>query len=317
MRLVYLGSGEFGVPCLEAMVDSDHELCMIVTQPPHPCGRGRKLRATAAARWAESRGVPCVGCENVNSPEMVEQLAACRPDVMVVIACGQKIGPTLVAMPPKGAINVHASLLPKFRGAAPINWAIVRGETHTGISIITLADKIDAGDVLGQAETLIGTHETAGELHDRLAQLSAPLLMETLSQLETGTATYTAQDRALATFAPKLQKSDGFLDFAKPAQALARITRGFWPWPGASACHISAKTGKSTHVVIALADVIWASGAKDQAPGEFDEDLNVVCGEGKLGIMRIKPAGSGLMDFKDFINGWRVSPGDRFVKVAP
>ena len=250
MRIVYLGSGEFGVPCLQGLFESEHKLCMVVTQPAQPCGRGRKLRATAVARWAETRGIPCVGTENVNSPEMVEKIAACRPDALVVIACGQKIGPTLVTMPSRGAINVHASLLPKLRGAAPINWAIIRGETHTGISIITLAEKIDAGDVLGQTETLIGTHETAGQLHDRLAVIAVPLLMETLYQLESGKATYTAQDRTLATFAPKLQKSDGYLDFTESAQVLSRRMRGFWPWPGASARYISAETGKATQVVI-------------------------------------------------------------------
>ena len=134
------------------------------------------------------------------------RIAACRPEVIVVIAFGQKIGKEVVALPPKGAINVHASLLPKYRGAAPINWAIVRGETHTGISIITLADKIDAGDILAQAQTEIGPQETAGELHDRLAQLAAPLLLETLAALEAGTATYTKQNDAEATFAPKLRK---------------------------------------------------------------------------------------------------------------
>ena len=148
-----------------------------------------------------------VETDNVNAPEMVQRIVACRPEVIVVIAFGQKIGKELVALPPKGAINVHASLLPKYRGAAPINWAIVRGETHTGVSIITLADKIDAGDILAQARTEIGPQETAGELHDRLAQLVAPLLLlETLAALEAGAATYTKQNDAEATFAPKLQE---------------------------------------------------------------------------------------------------------------
>lgn len=314
MRIVYLGSGEFGVPCLQGLFESEHELCMAVTQPAQPCGRGRKVRATSVACWCEHRGVSCLCTPNVNAPEMVERIAVCRPDVLVVIACGQKIGPELVNLPTKGAINVHASLLPKLRGAGPINWAIVRGETHTGITIITLAEKIDAGDMLGQAETLIGTHETAGQLHDRLSVIAVPLLLETLDKLEAGTATYIPQDSSLATFAPKLCKSDGFLDFTQPAHVLSRKMRGFWPWPGASARYVSAKTGKVTPVVISLADVLWAE-AEGQEPGTFDRDLNVVCGEGKLAVMRIKPAGSGLMAFKDFINGYHVAPGDRLVKM--
>ena len=315
MKIVYFGSGKFGVPSLEALRTSSHDLLFVATQPPHPFGRGRKLRATAVAQWAESRGVECIGTENVNTPEMIERLTACQPDVMVVIACGQKISQTLIDLPGKGAINVHASILPKYRGAAPINWAIVRGETRTGVSIITLADKIDAGDVLGEAETSIGPHETAGELHDRLAALSAPLLLETLDKLEGGTATYTPQNHDEATFAPKLSKADGFLDFSLPADVLAWKTRGFWPWPGATALYVSAQTGKSTRVGIAVADVLWTTGTSKLEPGTFDDDLNVVCSKGKLAILKIKPAGAGLMTFADFINGWRVQPGDKLVRV--
>ncbi len=177
MNLVYLGSGEFGVPCLDALKASAHHLCLVVTQPANPAGRGRKPQPTPVAQWAGEHGVPFVETDNVNSPGVVQRIADCRPDVIVVIAFGQKIGKEVVALPPKGAINVHASLLPKYRGAAPINWAIIRGETQTGNSIITLADKIDAGDILAQAQTEIGPQETAGELHDRLAQLAAPLLL--------------------------------------------------------------------------------------------------------------------------------------------
>lgn len=317
MNVVFLGSGEFGVGCLDALKASGHTLSLVVTQPPKASGRGRKPCSTAVGCWAKAHSVPCEETENVNAPEMVAQIAACRPDVMVVIACGQKVGKELVALPPKGAVNVHASLLPKYRGAAPINWAIIRGETHTGNSIITLAERIDAGDILAQSQTLIGVHETAGELHDRLAQMAAPLLLETLTQIEAGTATYTRQDDAEATFAPKLRKSDGLLDFGEPAEVLARKVRGFWPWPGASACYVSAETQKSTRVTLALADVIWGPNPPPSIPGTFDEDLNVVCAKGKLSIMKIKPAGSALMAFRDFVNGWRVRPGDRLVKVEP
>jgi len=317
MKIVYLGSGQFGLPCLDALEASRHELSLLVTQPPRGSGRGRRKCSTPVACWARGRERPCTETENVNRPEQVEQIAACRPDVIVVIAFGQKIGPELVALPPGGAINVHASLLPKYRGAAPINWALVHGETRTGISIITLADKIDAGDVLNQSATEIDQHETAGQLHDRLAQMAGPVLLDTLAQLEAGTATYTRQDDAEATHAPKLRKADGTLDFGEPAALLSRKVRGFWPWPGASACHLSQETGKSTRVTLARADVIWGSNPTGSIPGTFDEDLNLLCGEGKLSIMNLKPAGSHLMEFRDFINGWRVRPGDRLTKVDP
>jgi methionyl-tRNA formyltransferase len=320
MNIVYLGSGEFGVPCLEAIKASGHNLRLVLTQPTNPAGRGRKPQPTPVAHWAQEHGVDFIETENVNADEgaamsMLLSWVYGELDVMVVIAFGQKIGKELVALSPKGAINVHASLLPKYRGAAPINWAIIRGETHTGVSIITLADKIDAGDILAQARTEIGPQETAGGLHDRLAQLAAPLLLETLAALEAGTATYTKQNNAEATFAPKLRKSDGFLDFHEPAEVLARKIRGLTPWPGAAACFTSAQTQKSTRVVLVSAEVTPGSGATQLAPGTFDQERAVVCGEGRLSLQKIKPAGSGLMSFHAFVNGWHVQPGDRLTKI--
>lgn len=315
MNIAYLGSGEFGLPCLEAIKASHHEFSLVVTQPAQPSGRGRKPRPTHVAHWADAHAEPFLETDNVNAPEMIAKIADSAPEVMVVIAFGQKVGRTLVELPLKGAINVHASLLPKLRGAAPINWAIIRGETETGLSIITLAERMDAGDVLAQCSTPIDVLETAGELHDRLAHLAAPLLLETLDKIEKGQATYTEQDELEATCAPKLRKSDGFLDFSQPAFILADQIRGFWPWPGASARFVSGKTGKTTRVTLALAEVIWGETAGSIAPGTFDDDLNVICGDGKLSIMKLKPAGAGLMTLGDFVNGWRVQPGDRFVKV--
>jgi len=331
MNIVYLGSGEFGVPCLDALKASSHNLCLLATQPANPAGRGRKPQPTPVAQWAAAQGVSLVETENVNAPEVVQRIAACRPEVIVVIAFGQKIGKEVVALPAKGAINVHASLLPKYRGAAPINWAIIRGETHTGVSIITLADKIDAGDILAQAQTEIGPQETAGQLHDRLAQSGAPLLLlETLAALAAGAAMYTKQDDAEATFAPKLRKSDGFLDFHEPAEVLARKIRGLTPWPGAAARFTSGQTQKSTRVVIESAEVLSrvegvppsnrGPDARDTATprevGTFDRERAVVCGVGRLSIHKIKPAGSGLMSFHAFVNGWHVQPGDRLTKIV-
>ena len=315
MNIAYLGSGEFGIPCLDALKASHHEVSLVVTQPAQPSGRGRIPRPTPVARWAESHAEPFLETSKVNAPEIINRIAASRLDCLVVIAFGQKIGTTLVALPPKGAINVHASLLPKFRGAAPINWAIIRGESETGLSIITLAERMDAGDILAQRRTAIDVHETAGELHDRLARMAASLLLDTLDRIDAGTATYTEQDEFLASRAPKLKKADGFLDFTQPAYVLADRIRGFWPWPGASACFQSTATGKTSRVTLALADVIWGVSSGSSVPGTFDEDLNVICGDGKLSIMKIKPAGAGLMTFGDFINGWRVQPGDRLVPV--
>ena len=311
MNIVFLGSGEFGIPCLDALGHSGHQVRLIVTQPPHPAGRGRKLNPTPVAQWAQDASVPCL-----EAADVLGRISACTPDLIVVIAFGQKIGQKLIHTAPHAAINVHASLLPGLRGAAPINWAIINREKVTGVSIITLADKMDAGDVLAQSETPIAPQESAGELHDRLAQISAPLLRDTIDRIAAGTAGFTPQDHALATLAPKLKKADGFLDFqAEPEDVCARI-RGFWPWPGASALYVSKDSGKSVRVTIAQATVVAPADRQERRPGEFDRHLYVRCGSGALCIEKMKPAGSPLMDFKDFVNGRQTEPGDALQTLA-
>jgi methionyl-tRNA formyltransferase len=315
MRIVYLGGGEFGIQCLNALAQSSHSLNFIVTQPPRQAGRGRKPTPTPVADWAKTHSTPFIEVEDVNAPQMLQKIAGCKPDLIVVAAFGQKIGSALINLPPKGTINVHASLLPKYRGAAPINWAIINGETETGVCIITVAEKMDAGEILGRVATNIEPDETAGQLHDRLARLAAPLLLETLGKIANGTEIYTTQDHSKATLAPKLKKSDGFLDFAEPADVLQREIRGFWPWPGASAIYLSQKTAKSLRVTIAMAQVVQISNPARLQPGTFNENLNVLCGKDALKIVRIKPDGSALMDFKDFVNGRQTRPGDRLVAI--
>ncbi|MHC4528571.1 MAG: methionyl-tRNA formyltransferase [Planctomycetota bacterium] len=315
MKVVYLGSGQFGLDCLNAISESAHGLDFIVTQLPLPAGRGKKNRPTPVARWSHDHSVPFLETDNVNALPVVQQIAEIGPDLILVIAFGQKVGNELIDLPPKGAINVHGSLLPKYRGAAPINWAIINGETKTGISIIALAEKMDAGDIIAQAETNIGTDESAGELHDRLAQIAAPLLIKTLDQIESGAAVYARQDHSKATLAPKLKKSDGFLDFADAAHVLRREILGLWPWPGAAAVYLSKTSGKSQRVIVAMAHVAQTSKASTLAPGTLDENLNIVCGKDALKITQIKPAGASLMNFKAFVNGRQTRPGDAFSKI--
>jgi len=315
MKIVYLGSGEFGIDCLNALGQSSHSLELIVTGSAHPAGRGRKRQPTPVACWAETHSVPSIETEDVNAPEVIEKIAASQPQLIVAIAFGQKIGSDLIKLPPKGAINVHASLLPKYRGAAPVNWAIINGETETGVSIITLAEKMDAGPICAQAETEILADETAGQLQVRLARMAAPLLIETINKIADGSIVYTEQDHSRATLAPKLKKSDGFLDFNESARSLARKILGFWPWPGASAIYVSKKTGKRKRVTIAKASVVESSNPAKLPVGTLDENLFCLCGEDALRIMKIKPAGSHLMDFKDFVNGRATQPGDLFMKI--
>ena len=315
MKIVYLGSGQFGIECLNALNSSDHNVQLVVTQPPNPAGRGRKPNPTPAARWANTNSIPFIETDNANTPEMIEKIAAYKPDLIVVIAFGQKVGNDLINLPPKSAVNVHGSLLPKYRGAAPINWAIINGETETGISIITLAQKMDAGCILGQSKTDVAPDETAGSLHDKLAQIAAPLLLKTIDQIADGSVVYIQQDQSKATLAPKLKKSDGYIDFNESARSLEQKIRGFWPWPGASASYLSKKTSKSIRVSIAAAQVVETLNPTGLSAGTLDENLNVICGKEALKIAKIKPAGSPLMDFKDFSNGRQTQPGDLFIKI--
>jgi methionyl-tRNA formyltransferase len=314
MKIVYLGSGEFGIPGLNALVESSHDLQFIVTQPRRASGRGRKPVPTPVAQWASTNSRTFIETENINTPQIANKIAGLKPDLIVVIAFGQKIGNDLINLPSKGAINVHASLLPKYRGAAPINWAIINGETETGVTIITLAEKMDAGQILSMEKTEILADETAGQLHDRLAHIAAPLLLKTLDHIADGTITYTEQDHSKATLAPKLKKSDGFLDFNEPAEVLARKIRGLWPWPGASAFYSSKKTQKSIGVTIAMAEVVKDSNLSGLPTGTLDENLNIICGRDSLKITKIKPDSSRLMEFVDFVNGQHLSAGDMFMK---
>ena len=315
MKIVYLGSGEFGINCLKSLLKSGHNLDLILTQPPHPAGRGRALRPTPVADWAKNHSLTIIETQDVNSPEIIEEIASLQPELVVVIAFGQKVGNQLIALPEKGTINVHASLLPKYRGAAPINWAIVNGESETGISIISLVEEIDAGPVLAQAKTNIAVDETAGLLHDRLAEMAAPLLLETVDKIADGSIMYNEQDSSKLSRAGKLKKTDGFLDFSESAESLRRKILGFWPWPGASAYYISVKSTKRHHVTIAGAETVEISKPANLKPGTIDEDMNVICGRGALKITRIKPAGGRLMDFEDFVNGRQTLPGDLFAKI--
>lgn len=315
MRIVYFGSSSFGIPSLRALGESGHDLVGIFTQPARPAGRHKTPKPTAVAEWAKGNSIACSEAENINTRRNLAAVAACRADLLVVIAFGQKISREVIDLHPKGAINVHASLLPRYRGAAPINAAIMEGETETGVSIITLADRMDAGFVLGQVKTDIAPDDTAESLHDKLAKLSRRVLMETIYKIEAGTAVYSRQDESRVSFAYKLRKSDGFIDWSRPAEEIANLARGLWSWPGAQTDYVSAKTSKCCRVTIAQACAVPAACSAPGTYGLLDEDLNVICGKDRLKILKIKPAGSGLMDFKDFVNGKATSPGDLFMAI--
>jgi len=207
MRIVFAGSGSFGLPSLHALVECGQEVVLILTQPDRPSGRGRLVRIGPVKRFARERGIPMLRSENVNTASVVRRVRSVRPQLLLVIAFGQKIGPKLIEMPTYGAVNLHGSLLPKYRGPAPINWAIINGETDTGLTVIAMTDQIDAGDILGQRATPIGPNETAGQLHDRLAELGARLVTETVQEIPLDEVERRRQNESQATLAPRLTRS--------------------------------------------------------------------------------------------------------------
>ncbi len=315
MRIVYFGSGRFGIDCLQALLAGRHRLLAVFTPPARPAGRSRQPKPTDVADWCKENNVPCHPAQDVNSPESLEHIRTIDGQLLVVIAFGQKVSPQVIELFPKGAINVHASLLPKYRGAAPINHAIINGENETGVSIITLAERMDAGLILAQKETTINPDDDFQTLHDRLAAISAPLLIETIDAIESGSAQSRRQDESRVSKAPKLKKEDGFIDWSLPAEAIVNKIRGLWPWPGAGAVYVCGSTGKSWRVIIAKAATVKRLGKTADLVGALDEYLDVICGRDALKIETLKPAGSGLMDFQAFVNGRSTGAGDLFLPL--
>ena len=314
MKIVYLGSGAFGIDSLNALLNSKHTIDLVVTQPAKAAGRGRKTKPTDVAIWANDNGIDVIETANAAEPDILNQIRDRNPDIIVVIAFGQRICSELIDLPPKGMINVHGSVLPSYRGAAPINWAMVNGDKQTGITVASVTDDWDAGKVLAIARTPIADDETADTLYRRLAAIAGPVLKETVDKIEAGTAQYTEQDHSKVTRAPKIKKTDGYIDFSLPAEKIRNMIRGFWPWPGASAIIQCSKTGKHKRVTIVSAQLAETQDS-DLPAGTLDRNMNIVCGQGALKIDKVKPAGSAVMDFKAYINGHQTASGDRFVKI--
>lgn len=315
MKIVFFGSASFGIPSLAAIADSRHTLAGVFTQPARPAGRHRDPKPTDVALWCAERGIPCVEAEDINGGDMPGRVAACGGDLLVVIAFGQKIGKAVIELHSLGAINVHGSLLPKYRGAAPIHWAMMRGETETGISIITLAQRMDAGMVLARKSLPIEPEDTFQTLHDKLSALSVPALLETIDAIEAGRADYVHQDETLVTLAPRLKKKHGYIDWSRPAEEIANQIRALYPWPGAQSVYVSSKTGRSWRVTLCKASVVEQANGLGDVPGAIDANLHVICGWNRLSLIDLKPSGSGQMAFDAFARGRAVQPGDLFLPI--
>jgi methionyl-tRNA formyltransferase len=306
MRIAFLGTPAFAVPALDALATARHEIVVVVAQPDRPVGRHQELREPATKAWARERGVPVLQPTKVRDGALAAQLGALSPNLLVVVAYGRILGEDLLGLAPQGAVNVHASLLPRYRGAAPIQWAIAEGERETGVTIMQMDAGLDTGDILLQRAIDIGGGD-AQSLSPRLAALGGTALCETLQLLEAGTVVPVRQDGAKATLAPVLEKEHGRLDFRLPAARLADRMRGFHPWPGA----FTSLGGRilKVHAASAEGDAGLAPGAARPAAG----GILVGCGEGSsLLLSEVQLEGKRRVPAADYLMGHPLPEGTVF-----
>lgn len=312
LRILYLGTPAFAVPGLHALIESPHPVVALISQPDRPKGRGQKVQPTPTRVMAEAAGVPVLQPARLKDPVLHDQLRALAPDVGVVAAYGRIIPDAVLEIPRLGMINIHASLLPKYRGAAPVHRAVIAGETETGVSIMRVVTELDAGPVFATATRPIGPDETTPQVEAALAQLGAALVVEVVNQLAEDRAVETPQDETQATYAPKVERAEGTIDWVQPAQRIHDRVRGLQPWPLVSAriggvpCRIlrTALTGERTEAqpgTIVRAD----SGV-----------LAVAGGDGRvLDIVELQPEGKRVMTAREFLAGRRVEAGSRVDRI--
>lgn len=307
LRVVFCGTGEIGLPALMALLDSGkYEIPGIITQPDKPAGRDLKPRASAIKQLALERGIPVHQPPKLRDAASLEMLRSLEPDVMLVVAYGQILPKSVLELPRLGCLNLHASLLPRHRGASPIHAAILAGDPKTGMSVMYMDEGLDTGDVLLEESLDIGPQETTGELHDRLAALAAPCLLRALDFVQAGNAPRTPQNAETATYAPKLKKSDGFLDWRKPSSDLARRVRGMSPWPGAF-------TRIQGHILkIHAVSETPSSGAPGEVLQADANGLVVACGEGALLLRSVQLEGRKRLPAAEFLRGFPLAPGAVF-----
>ena len=309
MRLVFLGTPEFAVPTLRRIVEAGHDAAAVITQPDRPRGRGQHPAASPVKQFALEHGLDVYQPERVRRPEAVERLRQLAPEAMVVVGYGQIIPQSVIDIAPLGIINVHASLLPKYRGAAPIQWAIVNGETRTGVTTMRIDAGLDTGDILLQSETEIGPEENAIDLSQRLSTMGAELLVETLKNLRA--ITPRKQDASQATHARLLTKEDGLIEWSEAVQAIHNRVRGLQPWPGA----YTTFRGQRLH--------IWKSrvasrDADGPVPGAMfcTRPLLVACGGGALEVVEVQLEGRKRMPADAFANGHRLNDNEMLGELS-
>lgn len=310
MRIMFMGTPDFSTPCLEALVKAGHDVVGAVSQPDKPQGRGRKLVPTQVKQAAMRLGLPVFQPEKLRDGEFERILLGVDPELIVVVAYGRILPKFVLDYPKYGCINVHASLLPKYRGAGPIQRAIIDGEKVTGVTTMYMSEGLDEGDILLSRATEIAPDETAGELFDRLSELGAELLIETIEEIESGRAVRTKQDDALSSYAPMLKKEDGDIDWNKTAAEIVNLVRGTNPWPMA----YTRYEGETMKVISARADGGWIGGE----PGKILEivsnpdkskSLAVGCADGRVLIDELQFKGGKRMAVRDYLNGHEIKTG--------
>jgi methionyl-tRNA formyltransferase len=307
LRVIFCGTGEIGLPALTALLNSKkYEVPGVITQPDKPAGRDLKSRASAIKIHALERGIPVHQPLKLRDAASLDILRELNPDVMVVVAYGQILPRSVLELPRLGCVNLHASLLPRHRGASPIHAAILAGDAKTGMTVMYMDEGLDTGDVLLEEALEIGSQETTGELHDRLAALAAPSLLRALNLLDAGIAPRTPQDSHSATYAPKLKKSDGWLDWSKPASELALRIRAMSPWPGAFA-RIAGQVLK-----IHAAAEHSHSGTPGEVLHAHDSGLMIACGRGSLELLSLQLQGRKRLPAAEFLRGFPLAVGARF-----
>ncbi|MBA4397440.1 MAG: methionyl-tRNA formyltransferase [Syntrophus sp. (in: bacteria)] len=305
-NILFMGTPEFAVPSLKLLLEQDQAVIGVVTQPDRPKGRGKQPAAPPIKIFAEAHGLPVLQPERVRSPEFLELFRQLAPDLVVVVAFGQILPKEMIELPCRGCINVHPSLLPRYRGAGPLNWAIIRGETTTGVTIMQMDAGMDSGDILLQEETEIGDRETVGELHDRLAVRGAQLLMKAIGMIEAGAIRPIPQDPAAATFAPRLKKEDGLIRWETDARTIVRLIRGLSPAPGAYTV-FDAK-------ILRIFQAVEMDTISPALPGTLsisENELLVSAANGRVSLLDVQLEGKKRMPIQDFLRGCRVKPGDR------
>ena len=306
MRILFMGTPDFAVPSLEALIRAGHQVCGVFTQPDKPKNRGMKLQAPPVKVCAQAHDIPVYQPVKLRDGAALALIQELAPELIVVAAYGRILPDDILAAPPKGCINVHSSLLPAYRGAAPINWAVLNGDKETGVTIMHMAHDLDAGDIISQAATPIDPDETVVALHDRLAELGAELLVDTVARIAAGTAQRTPQDHEKATLAPMLSRELSPMDFTRTARQLHDQVRGLIPWP-AAVTTLGDKRCKVFSTVV-------LDQKTDAAPGTVltagKEGLTLACGEGTvLGIVELQPDGGKRMKAVDYLRGHPIPVG--------